>query len=127
MSSNEGERKFFTNDTRMSQAEEERLLESGTQQISVEEFIRLGKLARERKVEFEAVAAAGMTVERALRIRELRRTSSWRTIASITFKEWGADAMWEPESNQLAGMALCETAALLLDEDPEKTPWQSRQ
>jgi hypothetical protein len=111
----------------MTRSEEESQMASGLREISREELIELAQRAAERKLEFDVVAVAGMTMERATRIRDLRKTRSWRAIAGATHKEWGPDAMWEPETNQLAGMALCEAAAAMLGEDPERLPWQSRQ
>ena len=64
-----------------------------------------------------------MTRARALRIREIRSHNSWRIVAGATYLEWGIDADWMPQNNQLAGMALCEIAANLLGEDHTKEPW----
>ena len=123
---NKGET-VLTGDTRMTRSEEECLVSSGLREISRDELVRLAKRAEQVKLAFDVVAVAGMTMQRATRIRELRKTSSWRAVAGAIHKEWGADAMWEPETNQLAGMALCEAAAAMLGEDPERQPWQSRQ
>jgi hypothetical protein len=50
-----------------------------------------------------------MSRQRAEYVRQLRcaENRSYRVVACITSLEWGADANWEPLSNQLAGMALC--------------------
>ena len=121
------ERILWTNDTRMGQAEHDFLEQEEGQIITPEELIAFTKLAYERKLEFDVVALAGMTMERALRIKQLRSKLSWRAVATITHDEWGAEAMWEPPTNQIAGMALCETAAKLLQEDYKKFPWQAMQ
>lgn len=127
MSENEKTPILLTGDTRMGSAEERTLLESKHIAVTPEQMMVLAKFAHECKMQFDAIALAGMSMSRALRIRELRKTSSWRQLAGICFKEWGADALWAPESNQLAGMALCEAAAALLKEDPKKFPWQATQ
>lgn len=55
---------------------------------------------------------------RVLRVKEKR---SWRAIAEVCYNlGWGK---WEPPSNQIMGMALCETAAQLLGENYEEAPW----
>lgn len=55
-----------------------------------------------------------MTRERAERVRDLRRTHTWRAVAETTYTEWGTDATWSPPSNQLAGMALTHVASEVL-------------
>ena len=66
-----------------------------------------------------------MTPERARRIRELRVDigCTWRAVAAHSFEDWADDANWSPESNQLAGMALCKSAAEMLGENGEEEPW----
>lgn len=44
---------------------------------------------------------------------------SWREIALICHEEWDGD--WE--SNQIAGMEICQVAASLLGENYLKPPW----
>ena len=68
-----------------------------------------------------------MTQERARRVRELRCDLGWsyRVIAGTTYLEWGADADWEPTTNQVAGVVLCLTAGELLGEDARRYPWES--
>ncbi|MDE2096386.1 MAG: hypothetical protein KGL39_04005 [Patescibacteria group bacterium] len=74
---------------------------------------------------FKSEIRERMTAERAYRIRELRVTEgySWRALASQSADDWGDDATWEPKSNQLAGMALCEIAAASMGEDYMQEPW----
>ncbi len=118
--------RLLTGDTRMTLDEEKWVMSQGPlHEISGEELLKLAQRAATVKAQFDIVATAGMTMARALRIRELRITSSWRTIAALCHVEWGQDALWEPHTNQLAGMALCEAAATKLGEDPERSPWQS--
>ncbi len=127
MIDHEKKKTLITNDTRMGEAEHRTLIEDSGIIVTPEKLKELAKLARERKLEFDVVACAGMSYQRALRIRELRSKLSWRGVALETYAEWGADALWEPPTNQLAGMALCEAAAHVLQEDPHKFPWQAMQ
>ncbi len=127
MIDHEEKRTLITNDTRMGEAEHRTLIEAPGTIVTLEKLKELAALARERKLEFDVIACAGMSYQRALRIRELRSQLSWRGVAVETYAEWGADALWEPPTNQLAGMALCEAAAHVLQEDPHKFPWQAMQ
>jgi hypothetical protein len=67
---------------------------------------------------WNAHIAKVMTKERAERIKQLREVEewTWRGVAGRTFNEWGADAIWEPATNQIAGMYLCNAAMDLLGE-----------
>ena len=69
--------------------------------------------------------SCSMTPDRAREIRRLRveERLSWRGVARATADAWGREAIWEPRSNQLAGMILCEVAARLLGEDYLEDPW----
>ena len=87
---------------------------------------KLGKMAVETKKSFDDLIKKLMTKERAERIRSLRIGDcicSWRRIAEICYEEWGSDADWQPCSNQLAGMALCEFAAKIFNENYMEEPW----
>jgi death on curing protein len=68
---------------------------------------------------------ARMTRERAAYIRQLRvaQSYSWRMVAAECHESWAADASWDPPSNQLAGMELCEAAAEFFNEHFLQTPW----
>lgn len=117
---------LLTGDTRMTADEERWLMSEGPlRPVTREELYELALRAADVKAGFDLVAIAGMTMERALRIRALRVNSSWRALAAICHTEWGEDALWAPETNQLAGLALCEAAAAKLGEDPQRPPWQS--
>ena len=62
-----------------------------------------------------------LTKEQAKLIRQLRveKNLSWRAIARYHSIVWSAP--WG--GNQIAGMVICEKAALLLGEDFMKPPW----
>jgi hypothetical protein len=60
-----------------------------------------------------------MTPKRARQIKQWREVEgyTWRGVAARTFDAWGEpDAVWEPKSNQIAGMHLCNVAMDLLGE-----------
>jgi len=68
-----------------------------------------------------------MTKEQAEFVRKLRvdERYSWRAVArrcygNHRFRDW---SKWDPPSNQIMGMALCERAAVMYGEDYEKEPW----
>lgn len=65
-----------------------------------------------------------MTKELADRIRMARidQELTWRGVAVEMYEIW-PDARWNPPSNQLAGRALCDQAAIFLGEDPKREPW----
>ena len=101
-------------------------LGNGIIQLENGDLEKLGKMATKTKKRFDDSIEKLMTKERATRIRELRigdRICSWRRIAEICYEEWGKDADWNPPSNQLAGMALCEFAARLFNENYMGEPW----
>lgn len=70
---------------------------------------------------FEDEAKELMTKERAEFIRKLRvdEDYTWREVAWACNEAWDGD--WD--SNQIMGMALCEEAAKLFDENYRKEPW----
>lgn len=67
-----------------------------------------------------------MTIEQARIVKSFRADQgcTWRAVAERCHELWGEEwESWFPTSNQLMGMALCETAARLLGEDPDLEPW----
>ena len=63
-----------------------------------------------------------MTRELAVKIRELRvadESLTWRGVAGNISAEFGLSC----GTNQLFGRDLCNAAARLLGEDPDKEPW----
>ena len=83
----------------------------------------LGHAAAQRMAVFSAQIALGMTAGRARYVRRLRcdQRASWRKVARQFYLLYGGD--WEPMSNQLAGMALCQAAAGHFGESPREAPW----
>lgn len=130
---------LVTNDTRLinaetseARAEVRRLADERTAVSLTEENVGLGTsiaslpdIAAARHADFSAVVGAGISPERARQIRHWRVSDNrtWRGVARRAHLAWGMDAKWSPPSNQLAGMALCETAALMLGEAPDAAPW----
>jgi len=98
---------------------------------SVEQLMELAQMAGERFKGFQAMVLALMEKEHAEFVRKLRVDEgySWRAVADTCYIEWGGDAFeeWDPPSNQLMGMALCEHAAEFFDEHYMKEPWNSEE
>lgn len=96
----------------------------GIMMVSPDQLRHLAARATERKSAFDAVCARIVTMERANEIRDLRcaKSFSWRALSQECFNRWGTTLdfldyqEWTPPSNQLMGMALCQTASWLLDE-----------
>ncbi len=68
---------------------------------------------------------AKMTQERAERIKRWRINYGydWGQIAFKAYSGWGADALWTPTSNTIAGKVLSIEAANFLGEDYTKPEW----
>lgn len=67
--------------------------------------------------ELAQYTALKLTPDHALRIEELRKTESWRTLAWLAWEEWENGRDWGPRGNQLVGMALCKAASEILGRD----------
>jgi hypothetical protein len=82
--------------------------------LTVPEIYELGAMANEAKKQFDWLANL-MHVEWAQRIRKWRLEEhlTWRSIARRAFND----------SNQLLGLALCERAARMCNEDYLLDPW----
>lgn len=82
----------------------------------------LANAARETWDEFSSLAAT-ITPEQAAFVRKLRVDDgwSWRGVAQECYNAWNGD--WQPPSNQIMGMALCEAAAKHFSEDYMQEPW----
>lgn len=80
--------------------------------------------ARSRFARFQEQVADALTPGRAGFVRHLRVESrcTWRRVAELCAAAWGSGG-WEPDSNQLAGMAICELAAELCGEHYRRAPW----
>lgn len=92
-------------------------------QLGADKLQALAEAAKATWEHFVELSKAIMTSERAAFVRELRcqQRYSWRAVAQRCHEEW--QGSWEPPSNQLMGMALCEAAAEQLGEDASRRPW----
>ncbi|HKD65882.1 MAG TPA: hypothetical protein VKB84_03510 [Candidatus Binataceae bacterium] len=116
---------FLTNDKNITEDEIDKMTQGESIKIPSAEFLmELAKAAKETYDVFEREIGLVMTLDRAVRIKELRKIYSWRALASATHEEWGDDASWSPPSNQLAGMALAKLAAQTLGE--KEDDWYDR-
>lgn len=98
----------------------------GLKTINKEELMELAKAASEKFDAYRLFAKYHMTKDQADFVRKLRVDEgySWRAIAHRCFEEnWDGWLKWEPPSNQIMGMALCERAAEFFGEDYERKPW----
>lgn len=88
------------------------------------EFQKLRDMATATHDAFFSEISPAMTHLRARRIKQLRvdHDCSWRSVAEICHAVW-PNATWQPPSNQLAGMALCEAAAKQFGEHYMSEPW----
>lgn len=91
--------------------------------LTGEQLKTMSKAAAKTSNRFYAQAMSIMTSERAQEVREFRcqKKHSWRALAGACHEQWGGS--WSPPTNQLMGMALCEVAAELLNEDCHELPW----
>ena len=89
-----------------------------------EQFEALANAAKETKDYFDTCVEK-MTEQEANTIRYLRVTigCTWRAVARNAYNDGLCGANWEPSSNQLMGMALCERAAIFFDEHYMEEPW----
>jgi hypothetical protein len=64
-----------------------------------------------------------ITPERAAWVRRLRvdESYSWRAVAHACHEAWQGG--WEPPSNQIMGISICESAARHFGEDAWEAPW----
>lgn len=97
----------------------------GTIEIkSAEQLMELAHLAHETFQKFRVDVNKIMTPERAKIVRDLRvQDYSWRAIARECHAQF--NGTWQPESNQLAGMALCEAAAEHFGENYRDEFWNN--
>lgn len=96
-----------------------------TEAVNKKQLEALAKAAKETHEQFLKEISERMTTQRAEQIRKWRvdEEYSWRAVADAAFIDWKKDACWQPPSNQIAGMALCEEAAKLLQENYMEEPW----
>ena len=98
--------------------------------LTMAEMIKLAQQAGERWTTYARYVELMMTKEQAIQVRVWRINDhfTWRAIARAAFglvvgNRWQNWRVWEPPSNQLMGMALCQRAAELHDQNYKKEPW----
>lgn len=62
-----------------------------------------------------------MTKRDARKIRKFRKQGTWRVVAALAANEWPDRRI--NSGNQIDGMELCYEAAKVLNQDPNKQPW----
>lgn len=96
----------------------------GAKTLSLNDLREMARQANETHRHFLDLVRGGMKKRHARYIRQLRLANhSWRLIARYCYNRGWEWARWEPPSNQLAGMALCERAAELHGENYREEPW----
>ena len=96
----------------------------GTKAVSLKDLREMARQADETYRQILDLVRGGMKKRHARFIRQLRLANhSWRLIARLCYNRGWPWARWEPPSNQLAGMALCERAAELHGENYREEPW----
>lgn len=135
MMNDEKKNVFVTSDEKMKEGKvhdkDEQVMEaasSGEGVIEIEsasELMEIARMARATHEYFLEEIRKNMTREQAEFVRKLRCEDdySWRMIAAVCFDEKWDMEPWEPPSNQLAGMALCEVAAEFFGEHYREGPW----
>ncbi len=92
-----------------------------------EELDALAQAAQQRFAEFEEIATAILTPEKAALVRKWRLDHgyTWRDVATEAYDRFGGSAWedWRPPSNQLVGRALCKEAAKHFGQDYTEAPW----
>lgn len=122
--------KFYLGDSKIGSAERDYLLNSGSITLTTrEEIEEMARRVAETHAYFLEWIHPRMSRGRAERIRDLRcvQNQSYRAIAGQSALEWGADGAWQPSTNSIAGVVLCECAADLFGEDVHAYPWEARQ
>lgn len=86
-------------------------------------YLALQHGAQETHQIYKALVEGAMDLRRAAFVRMLRvdQKCTWRRVAEVCHAQWTGD--WDPPSNQIMGMALCEYAALAFGQEYMKEPW----
>ena len=103
---------------------EDTLEKQAGKRLTFDELVELARKADERMSEFIDVVAP-MSLGQAAQIHHWRIDGhmTWRSVARAAYLEGWFGGKWNPPSNQLMGMALCEKAAKLFGENYRKEPW----
>lgn len=92
--------------------------------LTFDDLVELGKKADARMQEFTEVVK-GITLAQAAQVRLWRVDGhmTWRSVARAAHLEGWFYRKWEPPSNQIMGMVLCEKASLYFKENFRESPW----
>ncbi len=95
----------------------------GAVELTPDMLVELAQAAQMTFASFRDLAEQLVTPERAASVRALRvdQVYTWRAVARACFEAWGGT--WDPPSNQLMGMAICESAAKHFGEAYMEEPW----
>ena len=98
--------------------------------LTMAEIAKLAQQADERWTAYHRYVELMMTKDQAIQVRVWRINGhfSWRAVARAAFgmvvsEHWQKWKLWDPPSNQLMGIALCQRAAELHDQNYMKEPW----
>ena len=93
--------------------------------LTFDEMVELGRKANERLEEFTGLIGGSMNLAQASQVRIWRvdHRMTWRSVARAAFGENWFNRSWQPPSNQLMGIALCEKAAAIFQENFREEPW----
>lgn len=91
----------------------------------VGELIELARLGNERLEEFtELTKSMGRGQATRIRIFRVEQHMTWRGVArACSGLQWPNLRGWQPPSNQIMGMVLCERAAAFFNENFREPPW----
>jgi len=96
----------------------------GAKAVSLNDLREMARQADETYRHLLDLVRGGMKKRHARYVRQLRLANhSWRLIARLCYNRGWQWARWEPPSNQIAGMALCQRAAELHGENYREEPW----
>lgn len=95
--------------------------------LDMEMLKKLAESANKKHLSFQDQTKELMTPELAALIRKIRVDEgyTWRAVASYIHDHLssGQEELWEPPSNQIMGMALCEYAAAHFGKDYMEGDW----
>ena len=121
------ESKLITGDGKISDTEKNMLTDPGGAVVldSVEQLKAFAQMAKDRFDAFDERIQEVMTepLGKIIRMLRVEQDYSWREVANQMSQHPEFTACWSPPSNQLAGMALCQRAALMFGEKYMSPPW----
>src|SRR5262245_36737601 len=92
----------------------------GMVNLSADDVMKMAQQAREKYDMYSLMILKIMDKKRAKEVYDFRVTQryTWRLLAVACWSKWEEAAhIWQPPTNQLAGMALCEVASQILQKE----------